>query len=94
MEAAKAPFEKKQLLSKDRTFLGQKINIGYRNGLALNNLGFQWNGSTYSLASAPSWSAEMIQARTEAIVRLLINANRLPGESVPQNDNMPQEVAP
>ena len=47
-DLATTSFEKKQLLAKDRTFLGHKINIGYKNGLALNNLPFESDGSTYS----------------------------------------------
>src|SRR5262249_9203472 len=37
-DLATSAFAKKQQLAKDRTFLGHKINVGYRNGLALNNL--------------------------------------------------------
>lgn len=40
-DLATAPFGKKQKLSKDRSFLGHKINIGYQNGLALNSLTFK-----------------------------------------------------
>jgi Protein of unknown function DUF262/Protein of unknown function (DUF1524) len=79
-DLATSSFEKKQQLSKDRTFLGHKINIGYRNGLALNNLPFMLGDNTFSLATAPTWSAEMIEARTKAMVNLLLEANKLPGE--------------
>jgi hypothetical protein len=60
--------------------LGRKINVGYRNGLALNNLPFEVGGITHSLATAPVWTKEMIEARTEAMVKLLSEANKLPGE--------------
>lgn len=79
-DLATSAFDKKQQLAKDRTFLGHKINIGYRNGLALNNLPFEVSGNTCKLATAPMWSAEMIEARTKAMVNLLIEANKLPGE--------------
>jgi len=79
-DLATSSFEKKQRLARDRTFLGHKINIGYRNGLALNNLPFQICDNTLTLATATTWSSEMIEARTKAMVNLLIEANKLPGE--------------
>lgn len=81
-DLATASFEKKQQLATDRTFLGHKINIGYRNGLALNNLPFAFGDTTFSLATAPTWSAELIEARTKAMVELLLEANKLPGEEI------------
>jgi hypothetical protein len=50
-DLATSPFEKKQL-ARDRTFLGHKIKIGYRNGLALNNLPFESGHNTLTLATA------------------------------------------
>jgi hypothetical protein len=79
-DLATSSFEKKQQLAKDRTFLGHKINIGYRNGLALNNLPFVLGDNTLSLATATTWSAEMIESRTKTMVNLLLEANKLPGE--------------
>lgn len=79
-DLATSSFEKKQQLAKDRTFLGHRINIGYRNGLALNNLPFMFADNELSLATAPAWSAEMIEARTKTMVTLLLEANKLPGE--------------
>jgi hypothetical protein len=83
-DLATSAFDKKQQLAKDRTFLGHKINIGYRNGLALNNLPFavvEGDGfQASSLAMAGTWSAAMIHARTKAMVDLLIEATKLPGE--------------
>ena len=80
-DLATSPFQKKQQLAKDRTFLGHKINIGYQNGLRLNNLQFTHEGRRHTLANAPSWSAEMIKARTDVIVDLLLQPqNRLPRE--------------
>jgi hypothetical protein len=77
---ATAPFEKKQKLSKDRSFLGHKINIGYKNGLVLNSLPFKTNGGKMSLASAPRWDVEMIKDRTKLMVEMIAKANLLPGE--------------
>jgi hypothetical protein len=80
-DLARAPFEKKQKLAKDRSFLGHKINIGYQNRLWLNSLPFSVNGKTESLATAPYWNEELIEARTATLVKTVINANLLPGES-------------
>jgi hypothetical protein len=80
-DLATAPFEKKQTLSKDRSFLGHRINIGYQNGLALNSLKFRTRAGEYSLANAPRWDASMIEARTKLLVEMVTNANLLPGEA-------------
>ena len=79
-DLATAAFEKKQKLAKDRSFLGQKINIGYQNGLALNSLRFKTKSGVSSLADAPHWDAEMIDARTKQLVDMVVNQNLLPGE--------------
>jgi uncharacterized protein with ParB-like and HNH nuclease domain len=79
-DLATAPFEKKQKLAKDRSFLGHKINIGYQNGLVLNSLAFKTKAGKYSLADAPHWDAKMIEARTELMVDMIAKANLLPGE--------------
>lgn len=79
-DLATAAFEKKQKLSKDRNFLGNKINIGYKNGLFLNTLQFKTDTGKHSLADAPFWNTEMIEARTKLLVGMVANANLLPGE--------------
>jgi len=79
-DLATAAFEKKQKLSKDRSFLGQKINIGYQNGLALNSLVFKTKAGKHSLADAPDWNAATIEARTKVLVDMIAEANSLPGE--------------
>ncbi len=71
---------KKQELAKDRTFLGHRINIGYRNGLALNSLEFPLNGHSYSLADVPTWADDAINSRTTVIVDRLIELYRFPNE--------------
>lgn len=80
-DLARSPFEKKQKLAKDRSFLGHRINIGYQNRLSLNSLPFGIDGQTHSLASAPAWNESMIDARTKALVEMVVSANLLPGES-------------
>ena len=67
-DLATAAFEKKQKLSKDRSFLGHKINIGYQNGLALNSLEFKIKVGKCSLADAPHWDAKMIEERTKLLI--------------------------
>jgi hypothetical protein len=74
-----AAFEKKQALAENRKFLGHKINIGYRNGLALNNLLFDLKGEKQSLADAPTWTAEMIEARTRRMVDMLLEMYKFEG---------------
>jgi hypothetical protein len=76
---ATAAFTKKQALAENRKFLGHSINIGYRNGLALNNLPFKVGGKSLTLANAPKWTAQMIEARTNVMVDLLLKMYRLEG---------------
>ena len=79
-DLATAAFGKKQKLSKDRSFLGQKINIGYQNGLFLNSLAFKTKTGKHSLADAPDWNAAMIESRTKVLMDMITEANLLPGE--------------
>ena len=71
-QLATANFEKKQSLSVNRKFLGHPINIGYKNGLALNQLEFEFMEQKLSLATADKWTTEMIEARTDFMVNLLL----------------------
>ena len=50
------------------TALGHKINIGYKNGLYLNNLKFTVDGKKYSLANIKKWTEEAIESRNKAMV--------------------------
>lgn len=79
-DLATASFENKQKLAKERSFLGHRINIGYQNGLALNSLRFKTSEGEFSLADAPRWDMEMIEARTQQLVDMVIFGTRLPGE--------------
>ena len=65
--------------------LGHKINIGYQNGLVLNSLPFTTKAGRFTLANAPHWDAEMIEARTKLLVDMVANANLLPGEKPGKN---------
>ncbi|MCG3777024.1 MAG: hypothetical protein JW395_3899 [Nitrospira sp.] len=76
---ATAPFDKKQALNENRKFLGESINIGYRNGLALNALPFKVGVKTLSLANAPAWTTDMIEARTKVMVDTLLKMYEFEG---------------
>jgi len=67
-----ASFEEKQNLHEDKQFLGHKINIGYRNGLSLNNFEFSVNGQDTNLAKINKWTENSIEARNNAIVDVLL----------------------
>jgi uncharacterized protein with ParB-like and HNH nuclease domain len=77
-DLATSAFQVKQELSKERNFLGHKIDIGYRNGLALNKFEFLLNHNKFNLATAPIWNEEFIEARTNAMVDILLKINQLP----------------
>lgn len=77
---AVATLSKKQELAKDKTFLGHRINIGYRNGLALNNLPFEVGKKRFCLADVPRWGAAEIESRTEAMMVRLVQLYRFHGE--------------
>ena len=68
-----ASFDKKQSLQEKRRILGYEINIGYKNGLALNNLKFQVNGKSESLATIKEWNEGAIKARNDKLVDILLN---------------------
>jgi len=53
---------------------------GYQNGLFLNSFEFKTKAGKCSLANAPHWDAEMIEARTKSLVEMIANANLLPGK--------------
>jgi len=76
-----ASFDIKQKLHRDRTFLGHTINIGYMNGLALNNLEFILDEEKkMSLANAPVWKLEMIESRTTIMSEKLVELFKFPDE--------------
>lgn len=68
-----ASFAKKQALAENQAALGHQINIGYRNRLALNELSFEVDRQTVSLATAKAWTAAHIEARTDAMSKLLLD---------------------
>lgn len=71
-QLSNASFEDKQNLQENRKFLGHKINIGYKNGLSINNLDFQYQGASTNLATIGSWNTEGITSRNQRIVEILL----------------------
>jgi uncharacterized protein with ParB-like and HNH nuclease domain len=72
-------FAKKQ--SKDvANVFGKKIHIGYKNGLALNNIEFSVNSKICSLATAKEWKKEHIKARNAVMVDLLVELFKFDNE--------------
>lgn len=61
------PFEKKKEKA-DVSVEGDKLNIGYKNRLPLNELPFKIAGKDVSLASAKKWTVAEIEARNNTIV--------------------------
>ena len=74
------PFERKQEKS-ETTVSGIKIQIGYKNGLALNRVPFVVAGKTTSLATSERWTVEHIQARNQVMVDMLVDIFRFEGEN-------------
>lgn len=76
-DLATSPLHDKQTKIQ-KSFLGHSLTIGYRNGLALNNLKFPVGTQHVDLATITTWNKDTIQARTETIVSMLLDINRLP----------------
>ncbi|MCC7117727.1 MAG: DUF262 domain-containing protein [Anaerolineales bacterium] len=72
-------FSKKQQKSVVNVF-GNKIHIGYKNGLALNNIEFSTNGNVHSLATVKEWTQEHIEARNKTLVAMLIKLFKFDNE--------------
>ncbi|MEJ7738022.1 MAG: DUF1524 domain-containing protein [Chitinophagaceae bacterium] len=66
----------------EANILGHKIKIGYQNGMALNNIDFDVLGMKYSLATAPKWGEEMIRARNEIMVNVVLRLFAFEGEVI------------
>jgi hypothetical protein len=72
-------FAKKQKKAQANVF-GNKIHIGYKNGLALNQIQYRVNGKPYTLASAPEWNQAHIEARNKVMVDMLVKLFKFAGE--------------
>lgn len=75
------PFTTKQT-SHEMTIAGDTINIGYKNGLALNTLSFRvpgmrGKGKEVALSSSKTWTATEIEARNVAITEKLLKIFKL-----------------
>lgn len=72
-------FSKKQQKSIVNVF-GNKIHIGYKNGLVLNNIEFSTKENIHSLATVKEWKQEHIEARNKALVAMLIELFKFDNE--------------
>ena len=72
-------FTKKQTKA-EMTALGEKISIGYKNGLYLNNLKFKVDMAKWSLSTAATWNQKHINARNGVMVEKLCDIYRFEGE--------------
>ncbi len=75
------PFPSKQA-SNEMTIAGDRLNIGYKNGLALNNLPFKvpnksGKSEETALSTTKAWTAREIEARNEAIADRLMKLFKL-----------------
>ena len=75
-----ASFTKKQKLSETKKVFNHEIHIGFGNGLGLNKLAFKVSGGNYSLANAPEWTEQSIEARTNAMTKLLLKKYKFDSE--------------
>ena len=71
-QLSNASFERKQDLQENRKFLGYTINIGYKNGLPLNTLRFEYKDQMTSLSDIKEWNADAIETRNKVLVGLLL----------------------
>jgi len=74
-------FNKKQGKAEANIF-GNKIYIGYKNGLALNNIKFNIDGLETSLATASEWKKGHIIARNEQMVNMLLKIFKFDNENL------------
>lgn len=72
-------FTKKQSKAVANVF-GNKIQIGYKNGLALNNIEFQAGEKVTSLADTNEWKQEHIEARNNVMVSMLVKLFKFDNE--------------
>lgn len=72
-------FAKKQSKASVNVF-GNKIQIGYKNGLALNNIEFTVNDKKTSLSTTKEWKKELIEARNGEMVEMLIKLYKFDNE--------------
>jgi hypothetical protein len=71
-QLSNASFDTKQDLHQNKKFLGYKINIGYKNGLSLNNIEFEYKGKITNLGKIKEWTEESIESRNNIMVDTLL----------------------
>ncbi len=72
LKLSNASFDTKQDLHQNKKFLGYKINIGYKNGLSLNNIEFEYKGKITNLGKIKEWTEESIESRNNIMVDTLL----------------------
>ena len=72
-------FEKKQTKT-GANIIGNRLQLGYKNGLALNNIEFPFRGKNFSLATAQEWKKEHIKARNDVLVEMLVKLFKFENE--------------
>ncbi|MBN1931937.1 MAG: DUF262 domain-containing protein [Desulfobacterales bacterium] len=72
-------FTKKQEKS-EASILGNKIFIGYKNGLSLNEINFDLSEENTSLANSAKWTKEHILARNKKMVEMLLTLFKFENE--------------
>lgn len=73
------PFDEKQTKA-TANIIGNRIFIGYKNGLALNNIEFAVHGKKFTLATAKEWKKEHIKARNDVLVDMLVKLFKFDNE--------------
>ena len=66
---------------RDKKFLGHMLNIGYKNGLALNNFPFEGPSGMTSLADVAEWTEDAMVARGASMVKALLDLYRFDFEA-------------
>jgi uncharacterized protein with ParB-like and HNH nuclease domain len=74
-------FEKKQG-KYEANILGNKIHLGYKNGLALNNIEFEVDGNLSTLANCENWTRKHIEARNLEMVDMLLQLFKFEHEKI------------
>ncbi|GAC1608688.1 MAG: hypothetical protein NVS3B3_13720 [Aquirhabdus sp.] len=74
-------FEQKQAKTETKSN-GHSIQIGYKNGLALNQLKFMVEEKDLSLATCKAWTLAEMEARHEVMIQLLCESYKFNHESL------------
>lgn len=59
-------------MNENKQFLGYRINIGYKNGLSLNTMNFDYKGQQLNISNIEEWTKDAIIARNDVMVAKLL----------------------